>query len=397
VKWVRSVLVLGLLGFLVYAVYAWLNQPGTEPQPKEAEVQQAAVESVAPPQIDLGSLQPPAGAGAGSANQLPPLPGQDGSGTPPLPVPEQSDQQGNSAPPLQTPPAAASAGKTEQAGQTDDQNAPGDAPDGVSQHHHDPGVIPAQVQQGVTAPGTDSHDSGSGFDQAMQEAEKLLQSNQLAEALLVLSRWYGHPKLSEQQHRQLVGLLDQLAGTVVYSRQHWLEPAHVVKPGETLQQIAQQYQVPWQLLAKINGILPPYTLQPGETLKVVRGPFHAEVDLGRMQLTLFVAGGRYAGRFPIGLGQEIPPVPGEFGVVNKVVHPQYVPADPNQQPIEGGSPQNPLGQRLIQLEQNLAIHGTNDPSRIGRSAQVGCIALRPKDMADVFDILSVGSKVVIRR
>ncbi len=396
-KWVRSVLVLGLLGFLVYAVYAWLNQPGVEPTPKEAEVQQAAVESVAPPQIDLGSLQPPAGvSGATSGGELPPLPGQGKNATAPLPVPEQSSQQGNTAPPLQTPPPTATTDEPEREKQAADPAQAAPTP-GVSQHHHDPGVIPAQVEQGVAAPPSDNAGAGPGFQEAMKEAQKLLQNNQLAEALLVLSRWYGHPKLSQQQHQQLVALLDQLAGTVIYSRQHWLEPAHVVKPGETLQQIAQQYQVPWQLLAKINGVLPPYNLQPGETLKVVRGPFHAEVDLTRMQLTLFVDGGRYAGRFAIGLGEEIPPVPGEFTVVNKVENPQYVPADSKQPPVEGGSPQNPLGQRLIQLDQNLAIHGTNDPSRIGRSAAVGCIALAPKDMADVFDILSVGSKIFIRR
>ncbi len=392
-KWVRSVVVLGLLGFLVYAVYAWLNQPGEDPVPKEPEVQQAAKENVAPPQIDLGSLQPAGGSGATvSGGALPPLPGQGEGASAPLPVPEQSNQQGNTAPPLETPAAAASEKPEKAAGA----EPPGqDA--GISQRHRDPGVIPAQVQQGVAVPEAGGAESGSGFEEAWQEAAQLLNNNQLAEALLELSRWYGHPKLTPQQHQQLVGLLDQLAGTVIYSRQHWLEPAHVVKPGETLQQIAQQYQVPWQLLAKINGILPPYTVQPGEELKVVRGPFHAEVDLTRMQLTLFVDGGRYAGRFPIGVGQEIPPTPGEFAVVNKVENPQYVPADSQKPPIEGGSPQNPLGRKLIQLSQNLAIHGTNDPSRIGRSAAVGCIALLPKDMDDVFDILSTDSKVVIRR
>ncbi len=48
-------------------------------------------------------------------------------------------------------------------------------------------------------------------------------------------------------------LLSQLAGTVVYSTEHQLEPARVVKPGETLETIAKEYNVPWQLLAKING------------------------------------------------------------------------------------------------------------------------------------------------
>ena len=76
-------------------------------------------------------------------------------------------------------------------------------------------------------------------------------------------------------------LLGQLAGTVIYSTEHQLEPARVVKPGETLETIAKEYNVPWQLLAKINGIPAPDQLRPGQELKVVRGPFSAVVDLHR--------------------------------------------------------------------------------------------------------------------
>ena len=45
-------------------------------------------------------------------------------------------------------------------------------------------------------------------------------------------------------------LLGQLAGTVIYSTEHQLEPARVVKPGETLETIAKEYNVPWQLLGE---------------------------------------------------------------------------------------------------------------------------------------------------
>ena len=41
---------------------------------------------------------------------------------------------------------------------------------------------------------------------------------------------------------------------MIYSTEHQLEPARVVKPGETLDTIAKEYNVPSQLLAKINGI-----------------------------------------------------------------------------------------------------------------------------------------------
>ena len=49
-----------------------------------------------------------------------------------------------------------------------------------------------------------------------------------------------------------------------------------------------QYNVPVQLLQKINGIENPDVLLPGSELKVLRGPFEAEVDLQAQQLTVFL-------------------------------------------------------------------------------------------------------------
>jgi lipoprotein-anchoring transpeptidase ErfK/SrfK len=58
-----------------------------------------------------------------------------------------------------------------------------------------------------------------------------------------------------------------------------------------------------------------------------------------------------------------------------------------------------LGERWIGLDSGnqLGIHGTNDPASIGRAESRGCIRLSPTDVDDVYDILSIGSKVVIRR
>ena len=91
---------------------------------------------------------------------------------------------------------------------------------------------------------------------------------------------------------------------VIYSREHWLAPPYVVTPGDTLETVAQQYQVPWQLLAKINGIDKPNGVIPGEKLKVVRGPFQAQLNRQRDTITLF-ADGLYAGRFKVQGEREV--------------------------------------------------------------------------------------------
>jgi LysM repeat protein len=180
---------------------------------------------------------------------------------------------------------------------------------------------------------------------------------------------------------------------VIYSRQHLLEPAYVVKPGETLPQIAETYDVPWQLLAKINGVADLQNLQPGRELKVVRGPFRAVVHLDRYEMTLML-GGLYAGRFPIGIGQDNYQLEGTYDVRDKTVNPTYYGLT---EIVDADDPNNPLGERWIGLDGRVGIHGTNNPANVGRAEGKGSICLSDRDAEDVYDILSVGSRVVIMR
>jgi lipoprotein-anchoring transpeptidase ErfK/SrfK len=233
----------------------------------------------------------------------------------------------------------------------------------------------------------------SQFALVREAVEQDLTQQKYVEALLQLSPWYNSPQLSPSESEQLNKLLDELSGTVIYSTQHWLKPAREIKGGETLESIADEHHVPWQLLAKINGIEDPSTLAPGEKIKLVQGPFHAVISLSQQELTLSV-GGMYAGRFPIGLGTDNAPTEGNFEVTAKVSDPVYRGAD---RTIESGDPTNPLGQRLLALGDRLAIHGTSEREVKGRSDLRGSISLSQRDAADVFDILVEGSKVTIRK
>jgi LysM repeat protein len=225
----------------------------------------------------------------------------------------------------------------------------------------------------------------------MQDAEKRLGKGELAEVQLALSRLYGNPDLTAEESRQLTELLDQLAGTVIYSRQHLLERPYTVKPGDSLSAIAQSYNVPWQLLAKINGVRDPDRLAPGTQLKVLRGPFEVVVSLERFELTLML-GGRYAGRFPIGIGRDNPQLEGSYTVRKKLTQPPY------QSPARafaGGDPDNPMGKLSIELADRVAIHGTNDIRNLRRADGPGTICLGPRDIQDLGDILSAGSEAAV--
>jgi len=227
----------------------------------------------------------------------------------------------------------------------------------------------------------------SAFDSDWQLALRQLEQGKLASALENLTVWQGSPDLSDEEDARLQELLDQLAGTVIYSGQHLIKPAHEVKVHERLEDIAEQYHVPAQLLANINGITNPDTLLPGQRLKVVPGPFTLRVDTRRQQIVMY-ARNYYAGRIFFTPGTDQPPRAGDYEVITKMVERTWY--DTNGREVPPRHPENPYGQFWIGLGSDQCIHGlASDMPR-------GCIGLTPRDAQDLYAILGVGSEVKIR-
>jgi lipoprotein-anchoring transpeptidase ErfK/SrfK len=61
-----------------------------------------------------------------------------------------------------------------------------------------------------------------------------------------------------------------------------------------------------------------------------------------------------------------------------------------------GGESNPLGARALYLGSTLyRIHGTNAPWTIGTQASSGCIRMRNQDVIELYDMVGVGTKVVV--
>ena len=61
-----------------------------------------------------------------------------------------------------------------------------------------------------------------------------------------------------------------------------------------------------------------------------------------------------------------------------------------------GGPGNPLGARAMYLGSTIyRIHGTNQPSTIGKFVSSGCIGMLNEDVSDLFDRVKVGTRVVV--
>ncbi|KQS77271.1 hypothetical protein ASG25_04525 [Rhizobium sp. Leaf384] len=64
--------------------------------------------------------------------------------------------------------------------------------------------------------------------------------------------------------------------------------------------------------------------------------------------------------------------------------------------MEGG-PANPLGARAMYLGSTLyRIHGTNAPWTIGYAVSSGCIRMRNEDVTDLYERVSVGTRVIVQ-
>lgn len=196
-----------------------------------------------------------------------------------------------------------------------------------------------------------------------------------------------------EQRRFLTEELQRSARVIFLTADRNFSDPHIVAWGETLESIGRAYELPWQYLSRLNGI-EPQDLQAGQSLKVVRGPFGAVVDLSSFTLTVHMHGW-YVQHYRIGIGQNGRTPTGRFTVREKLENPTWY--NPDGGVVEADDPENPLGEYWLGLGNHIGIHGTIDADSIGRAASRGCLHLGDEDIREVFGLLGPGSEVVIRR
>ena len=60
------------------------------------------------------------------------------------------------------------------------------------------------------------------------------------------------------------------------------------------------------------------------------------------------------------------------------------------------SPENILGTRWLGIDkQGYGLHGSVDPTSIGKQVTAGCVRMPNKDVEELFDIVPVGTDVMI--
>jgi lipoprotein-anchoring transpeptidase ErfK/SrfK len=125
------------------------------------------------------------------------------------------------------------------------------------------------------------------------------------------------------------------------------------------------------------------------------------IDTPNTYLYLVLGNGK-ALRYGIGVGREGFTWSGVRKIDRKVEWPDWIPPaemiarQPYLPRFMAGGPGNPLGARAMYLGGTLyRVHGTSDPSSIGKHVSSGCIRMLNADAIDLYDRAPLGTKVVV--
>lgn len=109
--------------------------------------------------------------------------------------------------------------------------------------------------------------------------------------------------------------------------------------------------------------------------------YSIKINTANHKLTLYRNGVIYK-TYPVAVGKRTSPTPkGTFKIINRAINP-------------GG----PFGVRWLGLNApngDYGIHGTNNPSSIGKNVSNGCIRMYNKDVLELSNLVSIGTVVTI--
>lgn len=248
----------------------------------------------------------------------------------------------------------------------------------------------------------------------MADAKRLMDAGDLLGARQALNPAITSGMLPADEQKLAMQLQEQLNKTLVFSPRRlpddpWVD-TYTLQPGDVLQRIAPKYAVTAKFIQRLNNISDPRRIRAGQTLKVIKGPFHAVVTKSAFTMDVYLgaAGGEgslYVCTLPVGLGMDDSTPAGSWQVEpgKKLVNPKYF-SPRGGGVVEPDDPANPLGEFWIGLigtqgaalgKTSYGIHGTIEPASIGKMDSLGCIRMLEQDISLVYDMLVEGKSTVL--
>ena len=238
----------------------------------------------------------------------------------------------------------------------------------------------------------------------------------------LLNLVYFDPDATADQKARARKMMTELNAATIFGKKVFdgdeLAYAYTVKKGDTLSGLAKRSGCPVAIIRQINGMKPADVLQADRKIKLLRGPFHAQVNKADCTIDVFAlttsTDGEqtktlvYHARVAVGKNNGTPV--GLFRIAAKAEKATWYPpasmkaTHPN--PIKWGEKDYPLGKEGIFMRLTGAepatekltgygIHSTSDQASIGRAQSHGCVRIGDKDIRQIFNLLADGSEVRI--
>jgi lipoprotein-anchoring transpeptidase ErfK/SrfK len=170
--------------------------------------------------------------------------------------------------------------------------------------------------------------------------------------------------------------------------------SYEIVPGDSLGKLARKYNTTPQLIKRANG-LKSDVIRTGEKLRIWTASF--TVLINKSQNVLFLKSGEEVLKiYHVSTGKDNITPAGAFRIATKIENPVWF--KNGGPPIPSESPENELGSRWMgfDTDPHYGIHGTLHPETIGGQVTDGCVRMRNEDVEEIFDIIPVGTEVVIQ-
>ncbi len=252
-------------------------------------------------------------------------------------------------------------------------------------------------------------------------AERAIAEKRLVDARTQLNKILVDPRVSDRDREGIRKWMTDVNKELVFSANAYpgdpLTQAYTVEKGDTIIKISRKLNTVTEsgFIQRVNNVSPS-ALKVGQTLKVVKGPFHAVVSKSAFRMDIYAGPGvppnavgssglgagaepgwTYIRSFPVGLGDKgITPV-GTFAVKDgsKLIDPPWTNPHTGEH-FAAKDPKNPIGLRWIGLvgidektktAQGYGIHATIQPESIGKEMSMGCVRMNEADVEIVYELL----------
>ena len=250
------------------------------------------------------------------------------------------------------------------------------------------------------------------WPQAVELGERVLHdyphAAHLDHALLALGSAYAHQDrlveartayqrlMNELTNSPLVGEAQERLGDInirllfspIVTAQ---DASYEVQPGDSLTKIARQFRTTVELLNRANHLTGD-TIRPRMHLKIPKTSFSVVVNKSQNTLTLKNAEEVWK-VYRVATGKDNSTPVGTFHITSRIPNPPwYTP----QGVIPFGDPRNILGTHWLGFDKpGYGLHGTADPSSIGKQATAGCVRLANTDVEELYTLLPLDTQVMI--